>query len=189
MIYASYAYIGNSAVPPTWVQHLLVAKQKVYLPSVALVQQKWIMEVLYQHAPAEKLSLLWLPLGLDQTLGESLDDAKVDRMLSASINQLSDNITWAHQYVLVRSDVVMVDLDMPSYGEVAFDILIASALGIPVVGVCSKIFQAPQLLSRFECIIHPSKVQTFLKTLPGYTPEDVPEAETSEEQPEAAEEE
>lgn len=190
MIYASYAYVGSPSVSsflPAWVQYLLKVKQQTYLPSIALIQQKNIMEVLYKHSPAEKFSLLWLPLGLSQDLEDGLDDDKVNHMLSASINQLSDNLMWMHQYVLIRSDVVMADLDIPSYGEVAVDILVASALGIPVIGVCSKVFQAPHLLNRLECIIHPSKVREFLKTLPGYIPEDVPEAEPKDEQQEAAE--
>lgn len=176
LIYTSYPYIGSYHQIPAWIQLLMAAKRNVYLPSVPLLKQKELLDILHEQTPKELFKTLWLPLGMDQTLEEPLDEAKVERMLESTINQLSHNLCWKHQYMLIRSDLVMVDLDLPSYGEVAVDVMIASALQIPIIGVCAKIFQAPPIAERLECLIHPSKVQTFLQTLP-------PPPETPSEEP------
>lgn len=75
--------------------------------------------------------------------------AAVLRSESMPTNQAVDRAL----YLLVRSRVVVVDLDRPGYGERGGETLYAAQIGLPVIGVTSRFVVDPWLASRCRLVL------------------------------------
>lgn len=61
-------------------------------------------------------------------------------------------------YCLMRSDMMLVDLSAPGYGEQGLDALFGHLGGMPVIGLTDRFQNAPSLVSRLDCLIAPTNV-------------------------------
>lgn len=68
----------------------------------------------------------------------------------------SVDVAFKNIYVLLRSDLVLVDLNAPSHGETAQEVLYAYLFGVPVVGIAHRFILSPWVVGKVKAVIFPS---------------------------------
>lgn len=68
-------------------------------------------------------------------------------------------------YCLMRSDMMLVDLSTPSFGDQGVDLLFGHLSGMPVVGLTDRFQNAPSLVSRLDCLIAPTSVGQIVRAI------------------------
>ena len=68
-------------------------------------------------------------------------------------------------YCLVRSQILIADISLPSYGEVPSDVLLAYMANIPVIGITNRFVNSPSLVSKMEALITAPNVSTVISKL------------------------
>lgn len=71
-------------------------------------------------------------------------------------------------YCLMRSDIMLVDLSTPGYGEQGADVLFGQLGGMPIVGITDRFQNAPSLLARIDCLIAPTRVEQIIHVVMMY---------------------
>ena len=68
-------------------------------------------------------------------------------------------------YCLIRSDMMLVDLSMPGYGEQGVDVLFGHLGQMPIIGITDRYQNAPALLQRLDCLIAPDSIGQIVRAV------------------------
>ena len=159
--YLSYGFLD--AQVPTWVRALRALDETIVwadnltsLSSIAkecgerfvLSLQAAELQAPYAVASANA-SALRIPADVFRPVQEMLP-----RLVATEATPTLDAVTKA-LYLLVRARVVVVDLDLPGYGERGFEACLANQLRIPILGVTTRFTADPWLLHVCRAVTQP----------------------------------
>lgn len=91
---------------------------------------------------------------------------KLDPMLLAPLGEVlprlraadespSIDVAFKSLYVLLRSDIVLVDLNQPGHGESSQEVVYAYLSGVPVIGVAHRFILSPWMINKLNAVIFP----------------------------------
>lgn len=162
LVFCSYNLIDQNGIPG-WVSKLvqnpLVQKEKwaVYnpilgftgnlesslaLPAALSIQQ--VPPVVVRNFKALKLDPMLL-----SPLGEVLP------RLKAADESPSIDVAFKSLYVLLRSDIMLVDLNQAGHGESSQETVYAYLSGVPVIGVAHRFILSPWMINKLNAVIFP----------------------------------
>lgn len=160
LIYCAYSNL-DEAEPPDWVVKLRdnptmrASRWTLYEPFHGFAgnveRQARLMAEL---ADPGRLRKPEGDLKLDPMLFEPLTTQVMGRMQAGDGGPTID-VPFKNLYVLLRSDIVLVDLNVPSHGGKAQEVLYAYLLGVPVVGVAHRFILSPWLVEKCKAVVFP----------------------------------
>ena len=163
LIYASYPLLDQDGIPD-WVGKLAgnpVARREkwvVYNPALGLtgnLEGNLVMAAVLSDDT--RLSLLAArnrqQLKLDPMLFESF--GKIVQRLRAADEAPTLDVSFRNLYVILRSDIVLVDLDRLGHGEPSQEVLYAYLSGVPVVGIAHRFMLSPWMADKLSAVIFP----------------------------------
>lgn len=65
------------------------------------------------------------------------------------------DVTFRNLYILLRSDIVLVDLDFVGHGEPSQEVLYAYLIGVPVVGIAHRFILSPWMADKLNAVVFP----------------------------------
>ena len=77
-------------------------------------------------------------------------------------------VAYKDLYCLMRSDVMLVDLSSPGYGEQGIEVLFGHIGRLPIVGLTDRFQTPPSILSRLDCLIAPTNTQQIVRAIQMY---------------------
>lgn len=155
----------HQAVEPQWVAPLAselrgVKRVNLYRPWLPLreqLQNPDVRDALSRkprHQFAKNQNALRLPDWMFAPLPEAmpiLDEIESSDHLIRSADR--------HLFCLMRSDLMLVDLSTPGYGDQGIDTLFGHLGGMSMIGLTDRFQNAPSLVSRLVCLIAPTSVE------------------------------
>lgn len=159
LIYCAYSLIDHGK-EPEWVgsfsAHPFVQREgwALYRPVLGFMENAETLSVLAALnrpprigvAEAKSLKLdeeLMLPLG------------RVKDRLALADSEPSLDVSFKRMYALLRSDVLLVDLDTADHGCRAHEALYAYLIDVPVVGIAHRFILSPAMLAKMSCVLFP----------------------------------
>ena len=91
----------------------------------------------------------------------------MNRLVAADAGPVSD-VALKSLYVAARSDIVLVDLDSPGYGEAGQDVMYAYLFGIPVVGISHRFILSPWVTVKLRAVIFPRTTDEIVQQVLAY---------------------
>lgn len=162
LVYCSYNLIDQDATPD-WVDKFianpLVQKEKwaVYNPINGfggnLESNLALPAALSIGSVPEAVVRGYKTLKLDPMLLEPL--GTVLSRLRAADESPSIDVAFKSLYVLLRSDIVLVDLNQPGHGEASQEVVYAYLSDIPIVGVAHRFILSPWMINKLSAVIFP----------------------------------
>jgi len=92
-------------------------------------------------------------LRLDPDLFKPLSEA-LPRLRVADSSPTAD-VAFKNVYALLRSNVVVADLDNPDHGEKTQEVMYAYLIGVPVVGVAQRFMFSPYVAEKISALVRP----------------------------------
>lgn len=160
LIYCAHAILERDSEEPDWIQKL--ASNSV------VVSEQWSL-----YRPAyrfyENLATPHMTTALTRAarLTEAQVDAfKIDRVVLAPLSDVKHRFVVADRgpfvdvhvkrlYALLRADIMLVDLNVPSHGCLGHEMLYAYLSGIPIVGIAHRFILSPSVLDKLEVVLVP----------------------------------
>jgi hypothetical protein len=158
LIYLSSSMMDQSR-EPTWfpmiMNHPLARAEGwvFYNPWRLLREQPLVAKIIFEREPCKRLLTNYETLKLDSELLSILNDKLALRLDSADRTNTTSDLVLKDLYVLIRSDVMVVDLDVPSHGGKSQETYIASLGDIPIIGVTSRFVLTPWLLRLVDVLV------------------------------------
>lgn len=162
LVFCSYNLIDQDAIPD-WVSKLttnpLVKKERwaIYNPingfSGNLEDNLSMPAALSIGTVPPEVVRNHKALKLDPALLEPL--GSVLPRLRAADGSPSIDVAFKALYVLLRSDIVLVDLNQPGHGESSQEVVYAYLSGIPIVGVAHRFILSPWMINKLNAVIFP----------------------------------
>jgi len=173
LIYCSFNLVDSDG-PPDWISKLKV--------NPVVRQEKWSIYNPYMSfsenvgADATILTLLNDPqriakadpkaLKLEPDLFKGLQD--VMPRITASDSSASIDVAFKSLYVILRSDLVLVDLNSPGHGEASQEIMYAYLFGIPVIGLAHRFILSPWVVNKVRAVIFPRTTDEIVQQVLAY---------------------
>jgi hypothetical protein len=162
LVYCSYNLIDQDEIPD-WVDK--------FIANPLVQKEKWAIYNPINGFGGNLESNLSLPAAL--SIG-SVPDAvvrghktlKLDPMLLEPLGSVLSRLRAADEaptldvafkslYVLLRSDIVLVDLNQPGHGEASQEVVYAYLSGIPIVGIAHRFILSPWMINKLNAVIFP----------------------------------
>ena len=103
-------------------------------------------------------------LRLSPSLFEAPD--KVSSVLTtAESNWFARDLEFRDLYLLLRSDIILADLNSPSFGSVSMEILYGYLMDIPVIGVCHKVFQTHWVTNKLAAMVAAKSAESLINII------------------------
>jgi len=161
LIYCAYPIIDQDTVPE-WVgatrAHPLVRREgwSLYSPAEGFVDNFGnvpLAAALSRAEPAQvavrNQEALKLDPGLFMSIGE------VVHRIKASDEAPTTDVSFKDLYVIIRSDIVLVDLDRMDHGERSQEMAYAYLCGVPTVGIAHRFIFSPWVADKISSIVFP----------------------------------
>jgi hypothetical protein len=165
LIYTSFAIMGQEA-KPLWIEAVkrhplaMAAKWEFYDPwepiSVQLAKDGFASElskpaIELAHDPTLKMDPRITSV-LDEPVKLALKQADIETAEGgdAMLTEFKD------LYALTRSQIMLVDLSVPSFGGRSQEVLYAYLLEIPIIGISSRFMNSPWLINKCEVVLQPN---------------------------------
>jgi hypothetical protein len=116
---------------------------------------------LSEHAKANQKELR-----LDPALFGDL--GTVLRRVKESDERPSIDLPFKNLYVLLRSDIMLVDLNDPDHGERSQEVLYAYLFGVPVVGVAHRFILSPWVAGKVSAVVFPATTDEIVAQVLAY---------------------
>lgn len=158
-----YVCYGSETPTPEWVTQLAKRDDHDYLildPNTSIhdALANPLMQKALQTAPI--VSAREAKLNLDAMLFEPISNAHLQRFTIDESAPVLDAI-FKYLYCLIRSDVVLCDLNTPSMG-VSQQVMYSWLLGIPTVGISYRYYHSPWALRCCSTIVMPRTTDDIL---------------------------
>jgi hypothetical protein len=159
LIYCSFPIMGYDS-KPDWVDSLknsLFAKEmkwSFYDPYISVREQPELLQNIQQfkiNKIAEENTNL---LKLNTMMLNSTPEA-IQQLIRCDDMELSTDVLFKDLFMLIRANVMVVDLNRKTSGGTAQEVLYAHLLNIPVVGISFKFQVSPWMHQRCRSIINP----------------------------------
>lgn len=176
LIYMSYSLM-DQASKPDWVDKLkdnpMVVKEKwsLYDPSLGFNGNFeagfYTAAVLSDNSRVNKQAYeSQKSLRLDPALFSDL--GKVINRIKAADGAPSIDLPFKDLYVILRSDIVLVDLNTADHGERSQEVLYAYLFGIPVVGVAHRFILSPWMVGKVNSVVFPVTTDEIVSQVLAY---------------------
>ena len=159
LIYCAYALIDRQQ-EPDWVgkfaDNEFVKREgwALYRPVLGFMENaSSLATVAALDRPARISAAEAASLKLDPDLLKPL--AKVRDRVSVADNGPFLDVSFKRLYALLRSDVVLADLNVPDHGCKAHETLYAYLIDVPVVGIAHRFILSPAVLDKVSCVLFP----------------------------------
>jgi hypothetical protein len=160
LCYVSYPLIDTDKVPrwiASFAAHPLVQQESwgIYDPGLGFAgnmqNPRCLVPLSESHRISERATRNREALRLDPALFAPLTRESMRRIEAADAGPSVD-IPFKHLYALLRSDVVLADLDEPNHGE-SHEVLYAYLLGVPVVGIANRFILSPWVTEKCNVVV------------------------------------
>jgi hypothetical protein len=135
----------------------------VYDPSQALIDNEDNLRII--EALSRSLSS---NITVKQDVGKPFDEVK-DILFRSNDTLYSSEIEFQSQYIISRSDLLIVDLNEPSYGRSIVDICYANSVNVPVIGILHKCVIDPLVQSRVNALVSINSIDDIIRQILAYT--------------------
>jgi len=173
LIYCAYNLMEQDG-PPDWIQKFKtnpVVRQErwsIYDPYFTFTENVGtdvgLMSRLNDEARLKKIDPVALKLDpqLLSPIGVVLDRIKV------SDNSPTIDIPFRELYVLLRSDIVLADLNSMGHGEVSQEVMYGYLFGVPVVGLSHRFILSPWIAGKLRSVIFPRTTDEIVQQVLAY---------------------
>lgn len=175
LVYCSYNLIDQDSIPD-WVEKLttnpmvLAERWGIYNPIegfVGNIERSVTVAAVMAKAKAAPLAYdNRQQLRLDPMLFQPLNHV-MNRLRSADQSPTLD-VAFKNLYALLRSDIVVVDLDGVGHGEPSQEVLYAYLCGVPVVGIAHRFILSPWILGKVDAVIFPRTSDEIVQQILAY---------------------
>lgn len=159
LIYCAYPLI-DVGQEPDWVQKFadnpFVKREgwALYRPARGFMENAEALEAVAALNRAPRLSAQQAAaLKLEPDLLKPLGHVR-DRLMAADNGPFLD-VSFKRLYALLRSDVLLTDLNGPDHGCKASETLYAYLIDVPVVGIAHRFILSPAMLDKVSCVLFP----------------------------------
>jgi len=170
LVYCAYSIL-DQIEPPDWLGKLAANKTVVnqgwglYDPALGFMansQNPAVAAALsHDRKIPHKIAEAHEVLRLDPKLFAPLGD--VAARMSAADRFPSIDVSFKHLYVLLRSDVVLVDLTVPSHGGKYYEALYGHLFGKPVIGISHRFILSPWVAQRCDALVFPKNTDEIVR--------------------------
>ncbi len=105
-------------------------------------------------------------LKLDPMLFQPLSEV-LPRLRAADDSPTLD-VAFKNLYVILRSDVVLVDLNQAGHGESAQEVLYAYLCNIPVIGIAHRFILSPWMANKLNAVVFPRTTDEIVQQVLAY---------------------
>lgn len=175
LVYCSYNLIDQDGIPD-WVEKFIanpvVQKDRwsIYNPIhgfTAHIEGKLSMTAALADAVIPKeIQRSHKILKLDPMLFAPLSEV-LPRLRAADESPTLD-VAFKSLYVILRSDVMLVDLNEAGHGESAQEVLYAYLCNIPVIGIAHRFILSPWMLNKLNAVIFPRTTDEIVQQVLAY---------------------
>lgn len=154
-------WIGKVAANP-YVQH---EQWCLYRPSLGLAENAREMKgmvALLKRSPRISREIAG-SLKVDPAVFASLESVQ-NRLMMADHGPFLD-VSFKRLYVLLRADVVLVDLNVPDHGCRTVEAMYAYLADIPTVGIASRFIMSPGLTAMMEAVLFPRNSDQIVRQI------------------------
>lgn len=168
-IYASFPMLGYTT-KPLWVDELknntFVKSQNwvVYDPTILIGHQNDVIDYI-PKSNINKIALEHHKLLKLNELSLSNSPEAIQQLQRSDTGQLSSDIVYKDLFLLMRSDVVLVDLNKKSAGGTPQEVLYAHLLNIPIIGISHMPSVSPWMHYRIPVIANPKNIDDLIKLI------------------------
>lgn len=159
LIYCAYPLIDRDG-EPDWVGKLadnrFVKREgwALYRPAYGFMENAESLDVVAAvNRPARITEATARSLKLDPDLLKPLGQVR-NRLAAADDGPFID-VSFKRLYALLRSDIVVADLNAPDHGCKAHETLYAYLIDVPVVGIAHRFILSPAMLDKVSCVLFP----------------------------------
>ncbi len=114
-----------------------------------------------QGKVSQEVAKAYKTLRLDPLLFAPIDEVK-DRLLAADRFATTD-VSFKHLYALLRADILLLDLNVPSHGGKFHESLYAHLFGIPIVGIAHRFILSPWTTERCDALVFPKDTDEIVR--------------------------
>jgi len=176
LIYCSYSIMDQDSAPD-WItkmpQNPVVQRERwgFYNPALGFVENfehdLRIAAALSDQTRIKPLAFQnQQQLRLDPMLFHPL--TKVMDRMKANDQGPSVDLPFKNLYALIRSDIVLLDLNVPEHGEKSQEVLYAYLCNIPVVGIAHRFILSPWIVGKVKSVIFPSTTDEIVQQVLAY---------------------
>jgi len=159
LIYCAYPLIDRVG-EPDWVgklaDHPFVKREGwgLYRPALGFMENAESLDVVAAlNRPPCVTAATAAGLKLDADLLKPLGQVK--GRLTVADNGPFIDVQFKRLYALLRSDIVVADLNVPDHGCKAHETLYAYLVDVPVVGIAHRFILSPAMLDKVSCVLFP----------------------------------
>jgi hypothetical protein len=105
-------------------------------------------------------------LRLDPALFRNLGE--VLKRIKASDGGPSIDLPFKDLYVILRSDIMLVDLNEAEHGERSQEVLYAYLFGVPVIGVSHRFILSPWMAGKMNAVVFPATTDEIVAQVLAY---------------------
>lgn len=80
------------------------------------------------------------------------------------------DVVFKNVYALLRSDIVLVDLNTPEHGEKSQEVHYAYLFGVPIVGIAHRFILSPWVVGKVNAVIFPKTTNDIVRQVIAYDP-------------------
>lgn len=168
VLYCAYSII-DQLEPPDWIQKLrqnpTVKRERwaLYDPARGLhdVQPALASALADDTRVPRDVAAAHTALRLDPRLFAPLADVK-DQLFSPVVSSAPE-LSFRHLYCLLRADVVVLDLNVPSHGGKYHEALYGYLFGLPIIGIAHRYIFSPWVTERCSALVFPRNTDEIVR--------------------------
>jgi len=169
LIYCSFPIMGYSQ-KPQWVDNLknslFVKSQEwlIYDPYIKVGEQPTLLDAVPQ-LQINKLADTHHALLKIHELCLSSSPEAIQQLFRSDVGDLATDVIFKDLYFLIRSNIVIVDLNHKSSGGTPQEVLYAHILNIPIYGISAKSHQSPWMYQRMRAVLNPRSIDDVIEEI------------------------
>jgi hypothetical protein len=175
LIYCSFNLVDANE-PPDWIEkfksNVITKKEKwsIYNPYLSFTENvrmdPTILTILNDPERFSRGAPDLKSLKLDPAILGQLQE--VMPRLQAADNGPTIDLPFRNLYVILRSDIVIADLNSPGHGEASQEVMYAYLFGVPVVGLSHRFILSPWVVSKVRAVVFPRTTDEIAQQVLAY---------------------